>query len=34
MGQGNKFQIWHEAAWQARFDASAQLPDMLNSRRA
>ena len=31
MGQGNKFQVWQEAAWQAKFDASAQLPQMLDS---
>ena len=31
VGQGNKFQVWQEAAWQAKFDASAQLPEMLNS---
>lgn len=29
IGQGNKFAIWSEAAWQARLDAAAQLPDQL-----
>lgn len=29
VGQGNKFAIWNEAAWQAQFDAAAQLPEML-----
>lgn len=29
VGQGNKFAIWSEAAWQARLDAAVQLPEMI-----
>ena len=29
VGQGNKFAIWSEAAWQARLEAAAQLPDRI-----
>lgn len=30
VGQGNKFEIWSAADWQAQFDAAEQLPAMLN----
>lgn len=30
VGQGNKFTVWNEAAWQAKLDAAAQLPEMLS----
>ncbi len=29
VGQGNKFEIWNDQAWQAQFDAAADLPGML-----
>ena len=31
VGQGNKFAIWSDAAWQARLDAAAQLPEMISA---
>ena len=30
VGQGNKFEIWSAADWQAQFDAAEHLPAMLN----
>lgn len=30
VGQGNKFEIWNDQAWQAQFDAAADLPGMLD----
>jgi MraZ protein len=30
VGQGNKFEIWSAADWQAQFDAAEQLPAMLS----
>jgi MraZ protein len=29
VGQGNKFAIWSEEAWQSRLDAAARLPDQI-----
>ncbi|MEW5788493.1 MAG: division/cell wall cluster transcriptional repressor MraZ [Pseudomonadota bacterium] len=29
VGQGGKFAIWSEEAWQARLDAAAQLPEQI-----
>lgn len=29
VGQGNKFSIWSEAAWQERMDAASQLPNQI-----
>ena len=29
VGQGNKFAIWSEAAWQERMDAASQLPNQI-----
>jgi MraZ protein len=30
VGQGNKFEIWNAAEWQAQFDAASELPAMLD----
>ncbi len=30
VGQGNKFEIWNAAEWQAQFDAASDLPAMLD----
>ncbi|TCJ18717.1 transcriptional regulator MraZ [Parasulfuritortus cantonensis] len=30
IGQGNKFEIWNEAAWQAQCDAVTELPAQLD----
>lgn len=31
VGQGNKFEIWSESAWQAQFEQAGQLPDLLGA---
>ncbi len=30
VGQGNKFEIWNDQAWQREYDAAADLPAMLD----
>lgn len=31
VGQGNKFEIWSDTAWQAQFEKAGQLPDLLGA---
>lgn len=31
VGQGNKFEIWSESAWQTQFEQASQLPDLLGA---
>lgn len=31
VGQGNKFEIWSESAWQAQFEQAGQLPELLGT---
>ncbi|MFZ5474307.1 MAG: division/cell wall cluster transcriptional repressor MraZ [Pseudomonadota bacterium] len=31
VGQGNKFEIWSEPAWQAQYETAGQLPELLGN---